>query len=175
MNTNTLRAARRGRPSQREAIDDDGHLEWMADWLDSVFRIPGLGIRFGLDAVLGLLPGIGDTLTSLASLYILAAAGKRGVPRITVARMALNVAIDYLVGSIPLVGDAFDVYWKANKRNVALLRQHAAASPAERQRAQRGDRLFVIALIAGLLVVLAASIGLTIYLLILVGRLLFGG
>ena len=79
-------------------------LELLANWLDSVFHIPGLGIRFGLDAIVGLIPGVGDTLTSLASLYILNAGRRYGVPRVTMMRMALNIAIDYVLGAVPLVG-----------------------------------------------------------------------
>src|SRR4051812_18900365 len=72
-------------------------LEWLAYWMDSVFEIPGLGVRFGLDAIVGLIPAVGDTLTSLVSLYILSAARRYGVPRATMTRMAANIAIDYVV------------------------------------------------------------------------------
>ena len=96
-------------------------LEMLAHWMDSAFHIPGIGLRFGLDAIIGLIPGLGDTLTSLASLYILNAGRRYGVPRVTMLRMAANIALDYLVGMIPLFGDAFDVVWKANQKNVALL------------------------------------------------------
>lgn len=137
-----------------EGID----LELLAHWLDSVFRIPGVNIRFGLDALLGLIPGLGDTATSLVSLYILQAASKAGVPRVTVARMALNIAIDYIVGSIPLVGDLFDVYWKSNNRNVALMRRHARATPDQERRLEWTDRLFVIGLMVMLVLLLIGSI-----------------
>src|SRR6187397_3063849 len=90
-------------------------LEKLAHWLDTVFEIPGIRIRFGIDALLGLLPGVGDTASAFASIYILQAATKFGVPRITLARMTLNIGIDLLVGALPIVGDLFDVYWKANK------------------------------------------------------------
>jgi Domain of unknown function (DUF4112) len=132
-------------------------LELLARWTDTVFRIPGLNIRFGLDAILGLIPGAGDIVTSLASLYILSAANRYNVPRITLARMATNILLDTLVGAIPLVGDLFDVYWKSNRRNVDLLRRHMSAAPAAEKSLQRRDRWFVIAVIAGLVVLMIAA------------------
>jgi hypothetical protein len=105
-----------------------------------------------------LIPGLGDTATSFVSLYILQAATKTGVPRVTVARMALNIALDYIVGVIPVIGDLFDVYWKANNRNVALLRRHAQATPAQERPLEWGDRLFVYGLMAALLLLLVVSI-----------------
>jgi hypothetical protein len=138
--------------------DLDPELDRLARWMDSVFEIPGLRIRFGWDALLGLLPGLGDTLTTLVSLYILGAARRYGVPRATMVRMAANIALDYLFGSLPLVGDVFDVYWKANQRNVALLRRHVEATPAERRRAQSGDWLFVAGLVVLLIALLVGCI-----------------
>ena len=91
-------------------------LERLAHWLDSVFEIPGIRLRFGIDALLGLLPGVGDTASALASIYILQAATKFGVSRITIARMTVNIIVDLLVGAFPIVGDIFDVYWKANRQ-----------------------------------------------------------
>jgi hypothetical protein len=145
------------------AVDEvDGELQLLSDWLDSMFQIPGTKIRFGLDAILGLLPGFGDTLSSIISLYILHASHRYGVPRVTMARMGLNTAIDWIVGSIPFAGDVFDVYWKANQRNVALLRRHLQQTPAERQKASRGDTLFVFGMIGVLVAVLVGSITLTV-------------
>jgi hypothetical protein len=134
----------------------DPQIELLAYWMDTVFEIPGLGIRFGFDAIIGLIPGLGDILTSLISLYILAAARRYGVPRATLTRMAFNIAVDTTVGAIPFLGDAFDVYWKANVMNVALLRRHVLATPEEQRTARRKDTLFVFGLIAGLVVLLVA-------------------
>ncbi len=92
--------------------------------LDEAFRIPGTGIRFGLDGIVGLVPGVGDVLAGVLSLVIPLAAWFRGVPYITLARMAVNLGIGVLVGSIPLLGDAFDIAWKANRRNYLLLQRH---------------------------------------------------
>ena len=125
--------------------------------MDSVFRIPGVGLRFGLDALLGLLPGAGDVAASIVSIYIFSAAHRYGVPRITVLRMALNIAIDLIVGALPFVGDVFDAYWKSNQRNVELLRRHIEAGPATEHRLRAADRLFVGALVIGLFALLIAS------------------
>jgi hypothetical protein len=148
-------------------------LEVLAHWMDTVFHIPGVGLRFGLDSLIGLLPGIGDTATSVVSLYILNAATRYGVPRVTLMRMAANIAIDWIIGAIPLLGDAFDIYWKSNQRNLELLRKHANATPMEERKLQRGDRLFVGMLIAGLIVILIGSIATAYWLIAQLFRLLF--
>jgi Domain of unknown function (DUF4112) len=92
--------------------------------LDEAFPIPGTRIRFGLDAIIGLVPGIGDVLAGLASLLIPLAAWARGLPYVTLLRMTANVGIGVLVGSIPIIGDIFDIAWKANRRNYRLLTRH---------------------------------------------------
>lgn len=101
-------------------------LEWLANLLDTALVIPGTGIRFGADAVLGLAPGIGDAITTGVSLWIVYEARQLGAPPHLIARMAGNVMLDGIVGAIPIFGDAFDVMWRANRRNVALLRDHLA-------------------------------------------------
>lgn len=133
-------------------------LERLAHWLDSVFEIPGIRLRFGIDALLGLLPGVGDTASALASIYILQAADKFGVSRITLARMTLNIIVDLLVGAIPFVGDLFDVYWKANRQNVELLRRHLQANPTSERKLRRSDSLFVAAMIAAIGAILIVSV-----------------
>src|SRR5438445_1158514 len=133
---------------QRKQIEFERGLDQLAFYLDDLFRIPGVGWRFGLDAIIGLVPNVGDTLTSFASFYILIAGVRYGVPKITLLRMALNIAIDYLVGSIPVVGDAFDFVWKCNQMNMDLIRERAAG----RGEGKTGDYVFVFALI-GLLIV----------------------
>ncbi|MBS0263924.1 MAG: DUF4112 domain-containing protein [Planctomycetes bacterium] len=130
----------------------------MARFMDDFVEIPGTGVRFGFDALLGLIPGLGDTLSSLVSLYILKAASAAGVPRITLLRMAANIGIDMICGSIPVLGDVFDVFWKANIKNVELLARHTQATPAEERRARSGDWLFVSGLIAGLAALLVGCI-----------------
>jgi hypothetical protein len=133
-------------------------LELLARWMDGVFRVPGVGWRFGLDAILGLLPGVGDTASSVASLYILTAAHRYGVTRATLLRMALNVVLDTTVGALPLVGDIFDVYWKSNQRNVAILNRHMLAAPSEQGKLQRSDRWFVVLLVTILALLMIGSI-----------------
>jgi hypothetical protein len=133
-------------------------LELLANLMDSVFVIPGTGIRFGMDALIGVVPWLGDTVTSVISLYILQAASRHGVPRATLVRMAANIAADYAVGTVPVVGDVFDVYWKSNRKNVELLQRHVEATPVEARRNRRGDRLFVAGLIAGLVALLVGTI-----------------
>jgi hypothetical protein len=103
----------------------------LARWLDDSLRLPGTKRRIGLDPILGLVPVLGDTLGLLLSCYIVFEARRLGAPRALLGRMLANVAIETLVGSVPLIGDAFDAGWKANLRNVALLERHVLP-PAER-------------------------------------------
>ena len=99
-------------------------LDGLATLLDTAFFIPGTNIRFGIDAMIGLVPGIGDVITTAMSLYIVHEARQLGAPRHLIARMLANVALDGVVGAVPFLGDAFDVMWRANRRNMALLRNH---------------------------------------------------
>jgi hypothetical protein len=98
-------------------------LEMLAWWMDERFRIPGTNRRVGLDGLVGLVPGIGDTATTLVAAWIVVEAWRMGAPAHLVGRMAANVAIDSLAGSVPLVGDIFDIAFKANSRNIRLLRR----------------------------------------------------
>lgn len=116
--------------------------------LDSAFTVPGTSIRVGLDPVLGLLPGLGDLVSPLFTMGILWQARELGVPRVVQLRMIGNVAIDALFGLVPILGDLFDVAWRANDRNMLLLDRHAREEHAP----ARGDWLFV----AVMFVVLAA-------------------
>jgi Domain of unknown function (DUF4112) len=146
-------AASRPQDPQANAAQD---LEVLARWMDSVFEIPGLRLRFGLDALLGLLPGAGDLASSLAAIYILSAANRYGVARITLVRMTLNILVDVVVGALPIVGDIFDVYWKSNQRNVELLRRHIAAAPGAERKMRFADLAFV-AMLIGLVCLLTAG------------------
>ena len=94
-------------------------------WLDDAVRVPGTRFGVGLDALIGfVIPGLGDAITGLVSLTVLTAAARRGVPRVVLARMLLNVVIDVVGGLLPIVGDAFDVLWRSNVKNLALLERH---------------------------------------------------
>lgn len=99
-------------------------ISWLATLMDSRFRIPGTNIRFGLDALIGLIPGAGEFATFLVSGYIILQLAQNGASGFVLARMILNVVIDSVVGAIPVVGDIFDIYFKANQRNMTLMRQH---------------------------------------------------
>ena len=99
-------------------------LDGLATLLDTAFFIPGTNIRFGIDAMMGLVPGIGDAITTAMSLYIVHEARQLGAPRHLIARMLANVALDGVVGAVPFLGDAFDVMWRANRRNMTLLRNY---------------------------------------------------
>jgi hypothetical protein len=132
--------------------------------MDDLFRVPVLGWRFGLDAVIGLIPALGDTTTSLVSFYILANAVRYGVPKITLLRMGLNIGIDYVVGSLPVVGDLADAWWKSNRMNLELLRKRATVSAEEARAGRLSDWLFVGGIIAVLAALAIASAAITIYL-----------
>ena len=128
--------------------------------LDDAIRIPGTNYRIGLDPLVGLLPVVGDVPTTAASSYVVFEAARIGVPRETLTRMVVNLAIDAVFGSIPIIGDVFDATWKANARNVALLEARAAEPAA------RADRRFLLAFTAVLLVGLLALSWLVLWLLV---------
>src|SRR5580658_1432036 len=102
----------------------DENLDLLSHLLDDWFRLPGTSIRFGLDGIIGLVPGLGDVLAGLASCILVVAAWFRGVPYVTLLRMVVNLAIDVVIGAIPILGDAFDIAWKANRRNYELMTRH---------------------------------------------------
>jgi hypothetical protein len=106
--------------ARRDAME---RLDRLSILLDSVLTIPGTNIRLGADAVIGLLPGIGDTITTALSAYLVYEAYWLGAPRHLVVRMIANVALDGVVGAVPLAGDVLDVFWRANRRNMRLLRE----------------------------------------------------
>jgi hypothetical protein len=119
--------------------------------LDSAFRVPGLGVRFGLDALIGLVPGLGDLVTPVFTVAVLLTALRVRVPPIVLLRMVINAALDMLIGLVPFAGDIVDVFWKADLRNVALLERHAQRSVAP----TRGDYVFVFVCL-GLVALVAA-------------------
>jgi len=136
-------------------------LRRLAVLLDSAFRIPGTNLRFGLDAVLGLIPGLGDMSTPAFSVLILVQGVRMRLPLVVQSRMVLNAALDMLFGLVPVVGDLIDIGWKANLRNLALLERHArpGVPPA------RSDYIFVAVFIAILALVAIAPIVLMAWLL----------
>jgi hypothetical protein len=122
--------------------------------------VPGTRIRFGLDPILGLIPGFGDAAGAVLAGWILLEGARRGAPRATLVRMACNIGVDALIGAIPFLGDVFDVVWKANLRNVALLERY----PAGAGDAKKADRLFVIVLGGAVVVFLGALMVAGVYL-----------
>jgi hypothetical protein len=146
---------------ERKQIEIEESLESLSRYLDDWVKIPIVGWRFGLDALIGLVPNVGDTLTSFASFYILIAGVRYGVPKITLLRMAFNIGLDYVVGVIPFLGDAFDFFWKANKQNMDLIRERATG----KDKGTTSDYLFVGLIIVGLIVLLIGSIVASLYIL----------
>jgi len=149
----------------------DEHLEILSHVLDDFLRIPGTPIRFGLDGIVGFIPGIGDILGGIASSIIILAACVRGVPKITVARMLLNIGIETGVGSLPVVGDLFDIWFRANRRNYALMTQ-AIAEPGEHTWRSWVFLGCVAAVLAGLIVLPILLLG---WIMVHVASLLKGG
>ncbi len=144
---------------QHKQVEIEKGLDDLSFYLDGLFRVPGVGWRFGLDSLIGLIPNVGDTLTSFASFYILIAGVRYGVPKITLLRMAFNIGLDYVVGMVPFIGDAFDFVWKANKQNMELIRTRAAGHG----KGTTSDYIFVLGLIGLLILILIGSILASLY------------
>jgi NAD/NADP transhydrogenase beta subunit len=144
-----------------DRIFRDENLDLLSRVLDSWFRIPGTSIRFGIDGIIGLVPGIGDILAGLASCIIILAAWMRGAPYVTIARMLVNLALDVIIGTVPFFGDAFDIAWKANRRNYALLTRHLE-NPRRRH---WGDWLFLAAVALVVAAIFAVPVLLIVWLL----------
>lgn len=131
-----------------------------AEWLDAGFGIPGTNIRFGIDPLLGLIPGAGDAAGAVLAGWIFVEAVRLGASRATLVRIAGNVVLDAVLGAVPLIGDLFDFAWKANLRNVSLLQRHLM----EPARAHRADRLFIACVIGGVIVFVVGALTLGILL-----------
>lgn len=129
-------------------------LHGLARVLDSAFAIPGTRFRFGLDALIGLIPGVGDLIGAGLSAFILVQAARLGVPRSVMLRMGWNVAVETVLGAVPLAGDLFDAAYKANNRNIRLLDRYLA-TPADTRRASR----WVVAGVLGGLLLLVLAVG----------------
>jgi len=154
--------------NNRAGAESLADLEAVRRWarlLDSQFRIPGTKLTFGLDPIIGLVPGVGDLVGPVFGLVVVAHAWKRRVPKIVMARMLVNAGLDAFFGIIPLIGDTIDLFWKANLANVLLLERHAY----ERHAVGRADRLFV-----GAAIVVAVLLALLpIVIVVWIGRQLF--
>lgn len=155
---------------ERKAIEINRELDNLAYVLDGAFKVPFVGWRFGFDFILGLIPTVGDFATSLVSFYILVAGVRYGVPKITLLRMALNIAIDYLIGFIPFLGDVLDLFWRSNEMNIRLIKTRATSDHA----GTTADYLFVGGIVIALLLMLLGTISLSIWLVYTVVDLLIG-
>lgn len=149
------RPPRQPRFKDRAPVITDEQLEHLASLLDDIFRIPGTPIRFGLDPLIGLVPGLGDVITGLMSFLIIYGAWQRGLPKVTMTRMFVNIAIDTLGGTIPVIGDAFDVYWKSNRMNYNLLMR--AKGGIQTSHSVR-DWLFLLSLVLGMMALVMTPI-----------------
>src|ERR1041385_5108783 len=143
------------RPSK---IQIDRELEVFGQIMDNQFRLPVLGWRFGLNAIIDLIPEFGDIATTLIALYVLVSAVRYRVPKVTLLRMGLNIAIYFVGGLIPLAGDLFAIWWKPNIRNINLLRRRATVSADEARRGRTSDWLFVSLIIGSLVALFFGSI-----------------
>lgn len=128
--------------------------------LDNAIPVPGTKVRVGLDPILGLLPGGGDVLTGLMSVYIVFEGARMGVPASTLGRMGTNILLDVLTGTVPVIGDLFDVTWKANSQNVKLLERHLAAPEPSRA----ADKAFAVVMIVLLIVLVLGVAALSVWL-----------
>ena len=142
----------------------------IAKVMDSLFAVPGTKIRFGLDPILGLIPGFGDSSSAVISALLIYRGSQAGIPRIILMRMALNVLLNSLVGAIPVLGDLFSVWFKSNKLNYALYEKHLVPG----RPANRGDWIFVCGLLVVLLLVVGLIIFLSLKVLEAVWRFIFG-
>ena len=155
--------------SRRTSASLESRFRWLALIMDDFLRVPGTKLRFGLDPIIGLLPGIGDVTSAIISAVALVHAARSGVPKILLARMAMNILINELVGIIPGLGDAFSFWFKSNVRNYELLRRYSAASGGSR----RGDWIFVIAVLSLLFVIVCGGLIVTVLVLEAIGRFFF--
>jgi hypothetical protein len=138
-------------------VEPRERLEWLRRvqfLLDNAYRVPGLGVRFGWDAIIGLVPGIGDALTAMFALTLLVEAARMRVPKVIQLRMVFNTLVDLGIGLLPVVGDIADVFWKSNARNFVLLERHAGGTG----RVRAGDWLFVGSVLAVCAAIAAAPI-----------------
>ena len=141
---------------------------WVAIVMDELIALPNSKVKFGLDPLIGLIPGIGDTASAIVSALVLIQAARRGLPKILLARMSLNILINEIVGIIPGLGDVFSFWFKSNKRNYELLLAHTEMP----RRARLSDWFFVIATLVILFVAVATGIYVSWLILRAIGQLL---
>jgi hypothetical protein len=147
-------------------IFQDEGLHWLENLLDEAFRVPILGFRFGIDGIIGLIPGLGDIIVSLLTLIIPIAAWVRGASWSLLLRMVANLGLSLAIGAIPILGDAFDIYWKPNRRNYHLLVRHIH-NP---RRHHLGDWIFLLSLLGGLALLFLLPLAITLWAIIWFGH-----
>jgi hypothetical protein len=143
--------------------------KWLALIMDEIIRVPGTNFRFGLDPLIGLVPGIGDTSSALISAFALIQALRLGVPKVLLARMAVNILLNEVIGIIPVAGDAFSFWFKSNARNYEIIKNHRLGSAPP----SRSDWLFVIGVLVALFVVVCVGIAVSFLVLGALARLMF--
>ena len=145
------------------SIQIERELEVVGKLMDNQFRIPILDWRFGLNAIIDLIPQFGDVATTIVALYILVSAVRYRVPKITLLRMGVNIGLYFLVGAIPFAGYLFSVWWKPNIRNLNLLRRRATVSAEEAKRGRSADWWFVAIIVGVLVALLLGSVALGLF------------
>jgi hypothetical protein len=143
-----------GKDAPKGGLNDDPFIALIARLMDNAFVIPGTNIRFGLDPIIGLIPALGATATSFVSIVLIALSARRGVPKIVLTRMAMNVLINAAIDSVPVLGDIGSIFYRSNVRNYELLRKHVGPARAS----TTGDWIFLCALLAGVLLVIGLMI-----------------
>jgi len=156
----SLYSVKRTGPMPRQLASNE-HLDYIAALLDDIFRIPGTQIRFGLDALIGWVPGIGDAAAGIASFLIVFAAWRRGAQLVTLVRMIANVLLETTLGAIPVAGDIFHVFWKANRRNYKLLLREREQPGANTRR----DWMFLAIILFAAIAAVGIPLGVLIWIL----------
>jgi len=162
MKREDLQTVARARVLKPTTVQIERELEVLTQIMDNQFRIPVLGWRFGLNAIIDLIPEFGDIITTIVALYILVSAVRYRVPKITLLRMGLTIAIYFIVGLVPFFGYLFDVWWKPNVRNLNLLRERATVSGEQAKRGRTSDWVFVAVIVGVVATLFVGSIVLTI-------------
>jgi hypothetical protein len=140
-------------------LQSNEHLDYIASLLDDMWRIPGTRVRFGLDALIGWVPGIGDAMAAVASCIIVFASWRRGAAPVTLARMVANILLETAVGGVPVVGDVFHIFWKANRRNYRILVREKEYPRSKTWR----DWVFLVGLMVGIVAAIAIPIVIVIW------------
>ena len=151
-------------PESKDQQPVESLFRWIALLMDNLIRVPGTRFRIGIDPLIGLIPGLGDTGSALVSAMALIQAARHGIPKIVLARMAVNILLNELIGIIPGLGDAFSFWFKSNARNYALLKKHTAAGGAKRE-PTRTDWFFVVSVLVALGLIVGVGIFVSLFVL----------